>query len=244
MIPWHERTLVAFDTEATGTDPETARIVTAAVVTVDPATGKVARDEWLVDPGVEIPEEATQVHGVTTEHARTFGMPAAEAVRLLVAHLADAAESGWPVVIYNASYDLTVLDREARRYELSTLTELCESDRLTLFVVDPLVIDRETQRYRKGKRDLTTVCGHYGITLTAEEAHTAAGDALASARLAWKQARRFAEVGGIGLAELQQRQATWHAQWAAHYEDYRRSKGETVRIDRSWPIRHAAAVTS
>lgn len=236
-MSWYERTLVAFDTETTGTNPETARIVTAAVVTVDIAGRKTRKDELVVNPGIDIPAEATEVHGITTEYAATYGTPARDAVRVLAAQLADTARAGWPIVVFHAAYDLTLLDRECRRYELPTLSEMVESDGSHLSVVDPLVIDREMERFRKGKKTLDACCKANGIVLPEAEAHTAAGDALASARLAWKQARRWREVGGIGLAELQQRQATWHAQWAQHFEEYLRTQGKNERIDRSWPIR-------
>ena len=68
---WHDGPLVGFDTETTGVDVATDRIVTAAVVTRD-ATGTRART-WLIDPGVPIPPAATAVHGITTEQARTEG---------------------------------------------------------------------------------------------------------------------------------------------------------------------------
>lgn len=254
-MSWADRTLVAFDLETTGPDPETARIVTAAIVTVDVTTGKVDLDTHIADPGIEIPAEATEVHGITTEYARTYGAPAAEVVRLLSAALADHAEMGNPVCIYNAAYDLTVLDRECRRYDVPTLSDRCDDDRLDLYVVDPLVLDRATERYRKGNRKLFTVCARYGIKFGTDEAHEAANDALATARLAWKIAHTYGEsVGAVSLAELQVKQADWHRAWADEFEPWLRKQkardGATadeiaaVRISRDWPIRPLpAAVT-
>ena len=79
---WVTGPLLGFDTETTGVDPLGDRLVTAAVVSCGPlgADGARGRDvrTWLADPGVEIPEAAAAVHGITTERARAEGRPAAQ----------------------------------------------------------------------------------------------------------------------------------------------------------------------
>ncbi|MEN9660733.1 MAG: hypothetical protein RLZZ443_662, partial [Actinomycetota bacterium] len=66
---WANR-IAVFDTETTGLDLREARIVTACVLELD-ANGQPVGDavEWLADPGIEIPQVAADVHGVTTEYA-------------------------------------------------------------------------------------------------------------------------------------------------------------------------------
>ncbi len=118
--PWTDGLLAGFDLETTGTDPTEARIVTASVVLAGRHLGVVERS-WLVDPGVEIPAEATAIHGITTEQARREGLPAMEAVPAIAGLAAELWRTGIPVVIYNAAYDLTVLDRELRRQGLPGL---------------------------------------------------------------------------------------------------------------------------
>lgn len=86
-MAWHQGRLVAFDVESTGVNPEHDRIVTAAVSVVGAGQPSVHR-AWLLDPGVEIPAEATAVHGITTERARAEGRPAAEAIEEMTAMLA------------------------------------------------------------------------------------------------------------------------------------------------------------
>src|SRR6478609_10030477 len=111
-MSWHHE-LGVFDLETTGIDVESARIVTAHVGLLD-SDGLVRhRRDWLLDPGVEIPSEATAVHGITTEVARRNGMDAARGVAAIVAQLRSLFERGIPVVAYNAPYDFTLLDREA-----------------------------------------------------------------------------------------------------------------------------------
>ena len=74
---WHEGPLAGFDTETTGTDPETARIVTAAVIVHGP---EPVDARWLVNPGIDIPAEATAVHGISTETAQAQGLDPADAL--------------------------------------------------------------------------------------------------------------------------------------------------------------------
>ena len=91
MTGWHRGRLVAFDLETTGVDVETARIVTAAVVRIDVAARTSHPTEWLVDPGIEIPAEASAIHGVTTERARAEGVDPRVAVAEIHHVLVDIA---------------------------------------------------------------------------------------------------------------------------------------------------------
>lgn len=107
--------------ETTGIEVETCRIVSATVAVLN-AEGEVEqRIDWLLDPGIEIPEGATHVHGITTEHAALNGQSAAEGVAEIVTALRAHLAEGLPVVAYNAPYDLTLLNREARRYGIAPL---------------------------------------------------------------------------------------------------------------------------
>lgn len=239
-MSWHNGTLTAFDLESTGTDPETARIVTATVIRIDVATKTIDARSWLANPGVEIPEQATAVHGITTDHAREHGRASDEVVLEVEQALQDAWINDGPVVIYNAPYDLTVLDREMRRH----------NDGLGIDgigpIVDPLVLDKAVDRYRKGSRRLADTCRHYGVTLTDDDAHTSTGDALAAARLAWALANRYPLISGATLDDLQQQQAAWFAEQSASFAAYLRRikqrEGATaeeldaIKINTVWPL--------
>ena len=73
--------MLGFDTETTGTNVEKDRIVTVALVhSVGPGRENETVATWLIDPGVEIPEPAQRVHGISTEHAREHGMQPAAAL--------------------------------------------------------------------------------------------------------------------------------------------------------------------
>ncbi|MFT4305347.1 MAG: 3'-5' exonuclease, partial [Microbacterium sp.] len=81
------RQVGVFDLETTGVDVVHDRIVTAHVGLLSADGTVIRRDDWLADPGVEIPAAATAVHGVTTAQARADGRPAHEVVAEVVAAL-------------------------------------------------------------------------------------------------------------------------------------------------------------
>jgi DNA polymerase III epsilon subunit-like protein len=114
MVRWFEERMCGFDLETTATEPEEARIVSAAVAFCGGGL-EIEETTWLADPGVPIPDEAAAVHGITTERAQAEGRPAAEVIREITEVLAVAAARGIPIVVFNARYDLTVLDREGSR---------------------------------------------------------------------------------------------------------------------------------
>lgn len=210
-MTWWEGRLACLDLETTHPDPEEARIVTAAFGFVGGGQ-PTEMTELLVNPGIEIPAEATEVHGITNEMVQADGVHPSEALAEIWMMLYRTVEDGLPLVIFNARYDLTVGDRELRREGLKTLSEL-DGD---LLVVDPLVIDRQLHRYRKGKRTLEAQCEHYLgglVEKRLDAAHTAGADALAAARLAYwigKSGRVIRRVrNGRDVLDLQQLEAEW-----------------------------------
>ena len=235
MAGWHERILVSFDCETTGVDVETARIVTAAVVTINPRAGTVDTKQWLADPGIDIPEQATEVHGITTEMARAEGRPAGEVVQEIAASLyAGWRGGGATAVVYNAPFDLSLLDRELTRHHGLQLENVGP-------VVDPLCLDKHYDRYRKGSRKLVDVAKHYGIVLSELDAHGAAADALAAARVAWKLTRKYPQLGAMTHQELWDSQVAWYAEQATSLARYFASQGKTERVSTEWPIRPVPA---
>ncbi|MFD7504822.1 3'-5' exonuclease [Streptomyces sp. NPDC059850] len=234
---WHRELLIGFDLETTGTDPSTARIVTAAVVEVRGGE-PIGRHEWLAVPEVPIPDDAVAVHGITNERAAA-GRP----VREVADEIADVLVAHWrtgaPVVAYNAAFDLSLLAAELDRHGLRSLSERLGGAQ-TGPVVDPYTIDRAVDRYRKGKRTLEAVCGEYGVAH--ERAHEAGADALAAVRVACALAERHGQVAGLDLWELHRKQVGWYAHWAADFQSWLRRKGTPdAVVDGGWPLREARA---
>ncbi|MEV0964009.1 MULTISPECIES: 3'-5' exonuclease [unclassified Streptomyces] len=232
-MTWHHEPLVGFDLETTGTDPLSARIVTAAVVTVD-GDGTVRRRTWLADPGIRIPAQATAIHGISSERAAAEGRPAGDVAAETASVLAGHWARGVPVVAYNAAFDLTLLAAELRRHGLPPLRDPAP-------VVDPYTIDRAVDRYRRGKRTLEAVCAEYGVVL--DDPHEASADALAAVLVARAIADRHPSVAALTPSDLHARQIRWYAEWAADFQSFLRRKGEKdAVVDGSWPLRAPASV--
>lgn len=218
-----------FDLETTGVDVTADRIVTAHVGVLDRHGREIASRDWLADPGIPIPEGAAAVHGVSTEHAREHGRPAREVVAEVTEALAMLFAQGLPIVAYNASYDFSLLAHEAARHGLPALSAPRP-------VIDPLVIDKAYDRYRRGKRTLSVVAEHYAVPLDA--AHEASADAIAAGRVALALAKEFSLPSTAD--ELHTQQIGWARDQAASLTEYFIKVGRLdpdESLDGTWPIR-------
>lgn len=234
---WDAGPLVGFDTETTGVDVGTDRIVTAAVVHRD-ASGTRVRT-WLVDPGVPIPAPATAVHGITTEQARAAGRPPRVALDEVASALVAAWRAGVPVVAFNAGYDLSILDAELRRHGLATVTQ--RLGRPAGPVVDPLVLDRALEPFRPGKRRLGDLCAYYGVA-TPDALHAAHVDVVATLDLLAAIVGHYPELADVDLAALQSYQVRQHQAWAQSFNAWRAGKGlPGPGAELDWPVRLPAA---
>lgn len=220
-----------FDLETTGVDVTADRIVTAHVGVLDAKGREIAARSWLADPGIPIPDGAAAVHGVTTDHARREG----RAARDVVAEITDALRAlfaqGVPVVAYNASYDFSLLTHECLRHGIPPLQAPGP-------IIDPLVIDKAVDRYRKGKRTLEVVAEHYGVSL--DGAHEASADAIAAGRVAQAIARNFPLAATAH--ELHTQQIGWARTQAESLTEYFVRIGRLDAddsLDGSWPVRQA-----
>jgi len=235
--------IAAFDLETTGPNPLSDRIVTAHLSLINPTTKQIQPRDWLLNPGIDIPAGATAVHGITTEHAREHGQDYAEGVQQIRDALINAWEAGHVVVAFNGAFDLTMVNAESDRLDLTG--KLLSY----LTVVDPMIIDKRYDKYRKGSRKLGDMCAHYGITL--DNAHEAAADALAAARLAYKLLRRY-NLAGKTAEQLMDDQADWYADQQTSLATYWRGEAQELTGDEQaellaraasvtteWPIKHA-----
>jgi len=232
--PWHDGPLTGFDTETTGVNVEHDRIVTAAIVErIDQETTTV--HNWLINPGVEIPEGAAQVHGITTEHARAHGAEPAQALDEMADVLARNISRGVPIVAFNVIFDLTILDAELNRHQLPTVAQRsgCEISR----VLDPLVIDRGRDRYRRGKRTLAHLCEHYGVSQNGD-LHSADVDVAATLAVLHAQCEKYPDLKDKTLDDVHAWQVTAHRTWAESFREFLRSKGRPFEgVELHWPVR-------
>jgi DNA polymerase III subunit epsilon len=230
--PWTSLPLLAIDCESTSVDPFNARIVELAAVDVYPdgTTG----NPWstIIDPGIAIPDEAAEIHGITTERAKAEGVEPAAALKMLASRIwehIDLHDGQAAMVMFNARYDWPLILTEADRHgaDIPCFAGL----------LDPYLVDRVVGRKRKGKRKLTLVADHYKVDL-GDKAHGALADATAAGQVMWRIVQRHpAELVDRGLASL------WLWQVKGH-EDDRTSFQKWMRenVDRKflaipgWPI--------
>ena len=106
--PWQTGRFAAFDTETTGTDPRSARIIEFGLVIFD--SGEVVeRFQTLIHPECLLPPEITRITGIKDEDL--VGKP-------VFADLADDLERrlvAQPLLAYNADFDRGMVDGEFRR---------------------------------------------------------------------------------------------------------------------------------
>jgi DNA polymerase-3 subunit epsilon len=228
QLPW-AKSLAVFDLETTGLDLVEARIVTACAVAID-EQGQVtgANIEWLADPGIEIPEAASNVHGVTTEIARARGRNSKEVVSEILETLRGFFRAGIPVVAYNAPYDFTILHYEALRNGLEPLSDPKP-------IIDPLVLDKFVDQYRSGKRTLQVAASVYGVELS--DAHNATADAIAAGKVAQAIAQKHSAKLPADVFDLHDAQKVWSVQQDDSYEIFRRKSSPDFTVVRGWPVK-------
>jgi DNA polymerase III subunit epsilon len=241
MAEWHLDPITAFDLETGGVSTKADRIVTGYVATIlGRADGRTVLPgaQVLIDPGVDIDPKATEVHGITTEHARKHGCDPADGVNSIAEALARSLLAHIPVIGFNVSFDLSMLYWECLRHGVPTVAE-----RLGLApgamvgpIIDAHVLDKHVDPYRRGSRKLDVTAAHYGIRL--DNAHTADADAMAAARVAVAIAEEYPEIAQAPPRSLHQAQKLWRAEQMTGLQHYFRTKGgkPDAWCDPCWPI--------
>ncbi|MGP3684106.1 exonuclease domain-containing protein [Streptomyces sp. IBSNAI002] len=224
---------LAFDTETTGPDPLNDRIVTAALV----ARGGGRPDRtmsWLINPGIPIPAEATEVHGIDDAKAATGAAPA-DALDDIADLLAKSIAYGMPVIAFNLSFDWSILAYDLERHRLPTMAERLPEGAVP-GLIDPHVIDKQFDRYVKGSgmRKLKPTAERYGVELT--DWHTAEADALAALLIAEAQFRRFPLLADYNPASLFAQQKRWRAEHCGGLQAHFRKTDPSAVVDGSWPL--------
>ena len=156
---------VAVDTETTGLDPATARIVQIAGIRI--LKGRVGGESFatLIDPGVPIPARATAIHGI--DAARLAGAPAfAGAWADFAAFAGDAILVG-----HHIGFDLAVIGRECRDALIAFAPPRALDTALLAAVVQPGLPETSIE----------ALAAWLGVDVVGR--HSAEGDALTAARI-------------------------------------------------------------
>jgi DNA polymerase III subunit epsilon len=231
---WQDASWVGFDLETTGREQKEARIITAALID----EGDRSRDRtWLVHPGIPIPAESTAVHGITDADVQAAGVDAAMGVNDIARALEASWDAGAIVVAYNAQYDFTVLVHELQRHGQQPLRPGV--------ILDPLVLWRALEKYRKGKKRLADAVERFDVPANARE-HDAGADALAALHVMHAVAQ-LEGMEGLQIetdADLMTVQAALHRAWAEDFAAWFAQRGgDASGVDGSWPIGASAGIS-
>ncbi|MGO1851842.1 MAG: exonuclease domain-containing protein [Microbacteriaceae bacterium] len=222
-------TVLAFDTETTGVDFDADRIVTAHLSRVRRGTAGAPEEAYdvLIDAGVEISEGAEKVHGVSNERRIAEGVPEHGAVTQIANIVRYAIDAGVPLVAFNGAFDFTMLARAIDRHRLGRLP----LERAV--ILDPFVLDKALDKFRRGKRQLTHVAAHYQVPF--DNAHDASADAVGAAHVLFAIIDRFQLQ--LPLSSISQRLQEAFRVQATGLEDYFRRQGRIeAPLNKHWPI--------
>lgn len=265
---WWHGGMASLDTETTSTDIETARVAQIAFAVIRPTAPtlaeRVVMRNALINPGIPMPDEAAAINHLTTELLQEKGGDPATVLDPYLTDIAHALIAGLPLVIMNACFDLTILDREARRLGLPTIVDRLDGRPLAP-VIDPLVLDKWLVKFRKniydeqgnkkqGARQLKTLCQVWQVGGSAPEsvhwddemAHTADYDTMQTARLVWRMCEREPRIARLTPVELHEKQVGLAHTQALDLAAWFRKQGEDAKADgvfTDWPMRVAPAVT-
>lgn len=178
---WAEAKLAIIDFETTGLNPEVDRVIEIGLACFE--AGRLTfLNNWLVNPGIPIPEESRAIHNISDEeiaNAPPFATVALELAEVLRDHLP---------VAYNATFDRRFLHAEIGRLASVVLEPLPPAFMADVNWIDPLVWARELFPDEKSRK-LTDVSARLGIAL--ENAHRAASDAQAAGHVLLALAERM-----------------------------------------------------
>lgn len=236
---WTTRPFYSFDIESTGANPLEAHVVTATIVKIHDGE-YVDKRSWIAAPVIEIPQEAIDIHGLTNEWAQENGDDPKKVITEIVEMLEKILKAGIPLVIFNAAYDLTMVENQCEFYGVPGLRSRLNGDQWDT-IIDPFVIAKSLEHFvwkefEKGRTfKLPAVCERYGIPFT--ESHDAAADALGAGLLAAELVNRDHITSEKGPRELAALQKKWRkkAQYSLRiYFD--KNKIAHDGVDVGWPL--------
>lgn len=177
--------LCTFDLETTGTNISKDRIVEICILKVYPDASRESRT-WLVNPGMYIPKESTEVHGITDEHVKDAPSFKDIAPRIL------EMITGSDLAGFNSNrFDVPLLAEELLRagydFDLSKFK----------------LVDAQTIYHKMEPRNLSAAYRFYcGKTL--EDAHSAEADVNATFEVLDAQVGHYGELPDdvAGLSEF------------------------------------------
>lgn len=153
---------LVIDTETTGLDSNTNRIVEFAAVPMQGLIPTMDYNHQYFNPEMEMPLEAFHIHGLSTNFLKNYPI-FKEKAKELREYLEEAT-----LIIHNARFDMAFLNAEFARCNLPSLTNT---------VIDTLQLARS--KFPGKRASLDALCNRFNISLTerAAKGHGALLDA-------------------------------------------------------------------
>ncbi len=222
-------TFLVFDLETTGVDVSSDIPVSYALLTMDRDTC-ISEAYSIIDPKIEIPDDAARIHGISTARARECGIPLEDALKVILDSLLRASNNGWYVVGMNVSFDLSMIDARSRAVYGTGLKELGFSAP----ILDTLVLDRHFDPYRSGRRTLEALSNHYKVEKG--NLHNALEDCKVTYSVLKAIVRKFPEIVSFAPERVTGVQAQFHQSWVENYNVWASSHQKAPIAVHEWPI--------
>lgn len=224
-----EKTFMVFDLETTGIDVTCDLPVSYAIVTM--SEGICIQEGYsIINPEIEIPDEASRIHGISTQRARDCGIVLDDAVQIVTDALMRASRNGWFVVGMNVSFDLSMIDARAR----SSFGIGLEDMGFSAPILDVMVLDRHYDPFRSGRRTLDALSNVYAVEKG--DLHNALEDCKVTYRVLEALIRAYPEIGELSPGRATDVQAGFYNDWVQGYNKWALSNRKAIIEDRSWPI--------
>lgn len=171
-----KRPIVFFDLETTGTNVTQDRIVEISMVKVLPDGKDPIKDTRRVNPGIKIPAEATEIHGITNEdvaNCRMFKEMAKEIAQFF---------TGCDIAGFNSN-----------KFDLPMLSEEFSRAGVYFDFTKHRFIDVQTIFHKKEQRTLVAAYRFY-CDKDLENAHSAIADTMATLEVLEAQLERYSDL--------------------------------------------------
>ena len=170
-----KRPLVVFDLETTGLSTRKDRIIELAAVKVNPDGSEVTKT-WLLNPGVPIPKETSDIHGITDE---------------IVAGCPTFAERAQEILDFFEGADIGGFNSD--RFDIPCLEEEFARVGYNFNTASRKRIDVQRIYHKKEPRDLSAAVRFY-LSRDHAGAHGAEADAVATMEILKKQFERYPDL--------------------------------------------------
>ncbi|MDA8195810.1 MAG: exonuclease domain-containing protein [Actinomycetota bacterium] len=225
-----DNVFLVFDLETTGVDVTSDLPVSYSILTY--LGSDLANQLYsVVYPGLDIPAEASAIHGISTDVALKVGSDLRDGLYQVVLSLLRASRDGWYVVGMNVAFDLSMVNFAAKKILGESLIDYG----FNAPVIDTLVLDRYLEPYRKGRRNLDALCMRYKVT--GGGFHNALEDTKMTFGVLVAMLKEFpSAVDMLEAKSCTDTMKALHEKWLTGYNDYLVRSGKDEIAYHGWPI--------